>query len=143
MKWLYHVSRLVLGGWWVFSGVMPFVDPAWQPYGQEPAAIEFTTAMVNSGLMTCVKLAEIVLGLLILANRLMPIVTFAIVPINFVIVWWNLVLETGTVELVFGVLTIMFNAVLVWVWRRYLYALFAWRGTPDYSLPKAKGKRLN
>lgn len=134
MKWLYHFSRVVFGGWWVYSGVMPFIDPAWQPLGQEQAAIDFSLAMIDSGLMTWVKIAEIVLGLLILANRAMPLAVIAIAPINFVIVYWNFVLDEGVIEYVFGGLTIVFNLVLAWPWRHYFYPLFGWRGTPDYSL---------
>lgn len=134
MKWLYHASRIIFGGWWVYSGAMPFVDPAWQPMGSTDAAVDFTQALIASGLMVAVKIAEIVLGLLILANRMMPIVVIAIVPINFVILWWNFVLDEGAIDIVFGILTIVFNAVLAWPWRRYFWPLFGWRGKPDYSL---------
>jgi len=134
VKWLYHASRVIFGGWWVYSGAMPFIDPAWQPLGQEQAAIDFSLAMIDSGLMTCVKVAEIVLGLLILANRLMPLSVIAIAPINFVIVYWNFVLDEGVIEYVFGALTIIFNVVLAWPWRHYFVPLLAWKGLPDYSL---------
>jgi len=134
MKWLYHISRVIFGGWWVYSGTMPFIDPAWQPLGQEQAAIDFSLAMIDSGLMTWVKVAEIVLGLLILANRAMPFAVVAIAPINFVIVYWNFVLDEGVIEYVFGALTIVFNAVMAWPWRHYLYPLLRLNGTPDYSL---------
>jgi hypothetical protein len=133
MKWLYHLSRVIFGAWWVYSGAMPFIDPAWQPLGQEQAAIDFSLAMIDSGLMVCVKVAEIVLGLLILANRAMPLAVIAIAPINFIICYWNFVLDEGTVEYTFGALTILFNAVMAWVWRGYYWPLLVWRGTPDYS----------
>lgn len=134
MKWLYHISRVVFGGWWVYSGAMPFIDPSWQPLGQEQAAIDFSLAMIDSGLMTWVKVAEIVLGLLILANRAMPFAVVAITPINFVIVYWNFVLDEGVIEYVFGALTIVFNVVMAWPWRHYLYPLLTLNGTSDYSL---------
>lgn len=133
MNWLYHISRVIFGAWWVYSGVMPFIDPAWQPLGQEQAAIDFSLAMIDSGLMVCVKVAEIVLGLLILANRAMPLAVIAIAPINFIICYWNFVLDEGTVEYTFGALTILFNLVMAWVWRGYYWPLLVWRGTPDYS----------
>ena len=134
MKWLYHISRVVFGGWWVYSGAMPFIDPSWQPLGQEQAAIDFSLAMIDSGLMTWVKVAEIVLGLLILANRAMPFAVVAITPINFVIVYWNFVLDEGVIEYVFGALTIVFNVVMAWPWRHYLSPLLTLNGTSDYSL---------
>ena len=133
MKWIYHLSRIIFGGWWVYSGTMPFLDPGWQPLGQEQAAIDFTMALIASGLMAWIKVAEIVFGLLILANRMMPLVAAAIVPINFVILYWNFVLEVGTVEYTFGALTLLFNAILLWPWRRYYWPLFVWNGRPDFS----------
>jgi hypothetical protein len=134
IKWIYHLARLIFGGWWLFSGVMPFIDPAWQPMGNEQPAIAFTEALIASGLMVWVKAAEIVLGLLILANRAMPLAAMAIVPINCVILYWNLVLDSGAVEYTFAALTVLFNALLLWPWRRYYWPLFTWNGRPDFSL---------
>jgi hypothetical protein len=133
LKWIYHLSRLIFGGWWLYSGVMPFIDPAWQPLGQEQAARDFTLALIDSGLMTWVKVAEIALGILILANRMMVFAAIAIVPINFVILYWNFVLDEGAVEYTFGALTVLFNIILIWPWRRYYWRLFVWRGRPDFS----------
>jgi len=133
LKWIYHLSRIIFGGWWVYSGVMPFIDPGWQPLGQEQAAIDFTQALIASGLMSWIKVAEIVLGLLILSNRAMPLAVLAVVPINIVILYWNFVLEIGTVEYTFGALTILFNIILIWPWRRYFWPLFVWQGRPDFS----------
>ncbi len=133
IKWIYHFSRIIFGGWWVYSGTMPFIDPSWQPLGDEQAAIDFSLALISSGLMTCVKVAEIVLGLLIVFNRMMPLAAIAIIPINFVILYWNFVLDEGVVEWTFGALTVLFNAILVWPWRRYYWRLFSWKGRPDFS----------
>jgi len=134
MKWLYHISRMIFGGWWLYSGTMPFIDPTWQPLGATEASQQFSIAMIDSGMMVAVKIAEILLGLAILANRFMPFAAVAVVPINFVILWWNFVLDQHSVSYVFGVLTIFFNAVIVWPWRKYYWRLFEFKGTPDYSL---------
>lgn len=133
IKWIYHLSRIIFGGWWLYSGAMPFINPAWQPLGQEQAAIDFSLAMIDSGLMAWVKVAEITFGILILANRMMVFAAIAVVPINFVILYWNFVLDEGVVEYTFGVLTILFNIILIWPWRRYYWRLFTWRGRPDFS----------
>lgn len=133
IKWIYHLSRLIFGGWWLYSGAMPFIDPAWQPLGQEQPAIDFSLAMIASGLMVWVKVAEIVFGILILANRMMPLAAIGVVPINFVILYWNFVLDEGAVEYTFGALTILFNVILLWPWRRYYWRLFTWNGRPDFS----------
>jgi len=132
-RYLYHASRVIFGGWWLYSGAMHFIDQAWQPMGQEPGAIAFTQALIDSGLFEWIKLIEILLGITMLANRLMPLTIVALVPINAVIVYWNFVLEVGTVEYVFGALSIFFNAVLAWPWRSYFWPLFTVTGAPDYS----------
>ena len=72
-KYVYHASRVIFGGWWLYSGAMHFIDPAWQPMGHEPAAIAFTQALMDSGLFFWVKVLEVVLGITILANRAMPL----------------------------------------------------------------------
>lgn len=133
MKWLYHFSRILFGSWWLYSGAMPFFFPQWQPLGDEPGAVSFTLTLIDSGLMAFIKALEILLGLLILANRAMPLAVLAIVPINVVIVYWNFVLDEGAVEWSFGALTIALNAILAWPWRRYYWPLFQWRGRPDFS----------
>ncbi len=131
--WIYHLSRLVFGGWWLFSGLMHFFWPQLQPLGDEQTAIDFTLALMASGLFDVIKLLEILLGLLILANRAMPLAMLALIPINLVIVYWNFVLDEGLVEWTFGAMSILFNAILAWPWRRYFWPLFVWRGAADHS----------
>jgi len=134
MRILYHASRIIFGGWWLYSGLMHFIDPSWQPLGQHPAAIDFTMALIRSGLFEWIKAIEIVLGITMLMNRWMPATLVALIPINIVIIYWNFVLDPGVVEYVFGAFSILFNAILVWPWRRYFWPLFAWKGEADYSL---------
>lgn len=134
IKWVYHLSRIVFGGWWLFYGCMHFFWPQLQPLGDEQPAIDFTLALMASGLFDWIKVAEIVLGLTMLANRLMPLTVLALIPINAVIVYWNFVLDEGMVEWTFGAMTIVFNAILAWPFRRYYWRLFTWQARPDFSL---------
>ena len=64
----------------------------------------------------------------------LPLGKPALVPLNVVIVYWNFVLDGGVVEWTFGALSIVFNALLAWPWRRYFWPLLVWRGRPDYAL---------
>ena len=134
-RYLYHASRLVFGGWWLFSGLMHFLWPELQPLGDEPAAIAFTRALMASGLFDWIKVLEVILGVTMLLNRAMPLTIVALVPLNVVIVYWNFVLDEGVVEWTFGALSVAFNLVLAWPWRHYFRPLFVWRGQPDYTLP--------
>ncbi|HWJ68850.1 MAG TPA: hypothetical protein VNS79_02205 [Sphingobium sp.] len=134
MRTVYHVFRVLLGAWFLFSGLWHFLWPWLQPMGNEPAAIAFTKAMLASGLFDWVKAIEVVTGVTMLLNRAMPLTIVAIVPLNIVIVYWNFVLDRGVVEWSFGAFTIIANAALAWPWRSYFWQLFIWRGAPDYSL---------
>jgi len=134
MKIAYHIVRLLFGAWFLFSGLWHFFWPWLQPMGNEPAAIAFTKALLASGLFDWIKAIEVVTGVLILLNRAMPLAIMAIVPINIVIVYWNFVLDKGVVEWTFGAMTILFNAMLAWPWRRYFWPMFVWKGRADYSL---------
>ena len=133
VKWLYHASRVVFGGWWLFSGLMHFLWPDLQPLGDEQPAIDFTLALMASGLFDWIKVIEIVLGLAMLLNRAMPLTIVALVPLNVVIVYWNFVLDEGAVEWTFGALSIVFNAILAWPWRHYFSPLFVWKGEADHG----------
>jgi len=138
----YHAARIVFGAWFLFSGLWHFFWPWLQPMGNEPAAIDFTRAMLASGLFDWVKAIEVVTGITILLNRAMPLTILAIVPLNIVIVYWNLVLDKGAIEYSFAALTIVFNAILAWPWRRYFWPLFVLKGRPDYSLDPGYGRPL-
>lgn len=134
IKWIYHLSRIIFGGWWLFSGLMHFLWPHLQPMGNEQPAIDFTRALMASGLFDWIKAIEVVLGLTMLANRAMPLTVLALVPINVVIVYWNFALDEGLVEWTFGAMTVLFNAILAWPFRCYFWRLLTWRARPDFSL---------
>jgi hypothetical protein len=130
---LYHSSRIIFGGWWLFSGLMHFFWPHLQPLGDEQAAMDFTLALMVSGLFDWIKVLEIVLGITILLNRAMPLTILALIPVNIVIIYWNFALDEGLVEWTFGALSILFNIILVWPWRRYFWQLLIWKGKADFS----------
>ncbi|WP_205466724.1 hypothetical protein [Novosphingobium sp. BW1] len=135
MRALYHASRWIFGLWYLFSGVEYFTPFELQPLGNTPLGQEFTLALIHSGLFAWIKVAEIAIAVLVLANRMMPLVAAAAVPLTVVIAYWNFALEWGVVEVIFGALTIFFNAVLLWPYRAYYRPMLtAWRGDGDFSL---------
>ena len=133
MKILYHFSRIVFGAWFLYSGLAHFLIPGWQPMGSHQPAIDFTQALIDSGLFTWIKVLEVVLGVTMLINRFMPLTVVAMTPINVVICYWNFVLDPGVVEYVFGALTVVFNAVLAWMWRDYFWQLLTFKGKANYA----------
>jgi hypothetical protein len=130
----YHAARILFGAWFLFSGSWHFLWPWLQPMGSTPEAVAFTRALMASGLFGWIKAIEVLTGLLILANRAMPLAIVAVIPLNIVILYWNLVLDRGAIDWTFGLLTILFTAAVVWPWRVHFWPLFVWRGRADYRL---------
>ncbi len=130
----YHVSRVVFGAWFLFSGLWHFFWPWMQPLGNTPQAIAFTKALMASGLFDWVKVIEVVTGITLLLNRAMPLTIIAVVVLNVVIVYWNVVLDEGLVEYTFAALTVILTAIITWPWRAWFWPLFIWKGEPDHSL---------
>jgi len=135
MKFFYHFSRIVFGAWFVFSGGEYFFPQlGLQPLGKTPLAIEFTEALIHSGLFVWIKAIEVIVGLLVLANRAMLPANLAVLPLTIVIVYWNLVLDPGVVEYAFGIATLVFNLAMLWPYRAKIWALLEWRPRPDFGL---------
>ncbi|WP_185999265.1 MULTISPECIES: hypothetical protein [Novosphingobium] len=134
MRIIYHASRWIFGLWYLFSGAEYFTPFDLQPLGNTPLGQEFTLALIHSGLFAWIKVIEIAIAVLVLADRMMPLVAVAAVPLTAVIAYWNFALEWGAIEAIFGTLTVVFNAVLLWPYRAYyLPAITAWRGRRDFG----------
>lgn len=124
---LYTATRVVFGAWFLFSGAEYFSPFDLQPLGNTPLAREFTLALIHSGLFAIIKFMEVVIGALLLLNRAILPASLATAPLTVVIAYWNFVLDPGIVEYVFGALTVIMNAVLLWPYRLELFALVRWQ----------------
>lgn len=128
MRGLYLVSRFVFGAWWLYSGLNPWMHFFEQPYGNTDIAIEFTRALENSGLLHIVKVMEVAQGAMILAGVMMPMAIATALPLSIIIAYWNFILTPGTVEIVFGVLTLGFNIILMFAYWSYFKGFFDLNG---------------
>ncbi|MBT2188230.1 DoxX family membrane protein [Sphingobium nicotianae] len=127
MKLAYTIVRLIFGAWFTYAGIEYFL-PNLQPFGTTAIAQQFTHALVDSGLMLIVKLMELAAGVLILANRAVLPAALAILPISVVIAFWNIVLDPAPpVGYAFGVVTPLFNLILLWPYRERLGTLLVWK----------------
>lgn len=146
MKILYHTSRIIYGLWYLISGIEYFLPYDLQPLGNTPLGQEFTLALIHSGLFAWIKIAEIAIAIAVLADRMMPLTAAASVPLTIVIWYWNFVLEWGVVEVIFGTLTVLFNAILLWPYRAYYWPiLLAWKAPKDFGgqvIPNMKSAEI-
>ena len=127
MKLGYTIVRVIFGLWFTYAGIEYFI-PGLQPFGTTPAAQGFTHALVDSGLMLIVKIMELVGGLLILVNRAVLPSALAMLPLSVVIAFWNIWLDPAPpVGIAFGIVTPLFNLILLWPYRARLEPLLAWK----------------
>lgn len=129
----FTLARILFGAWFLFSGAEYFSPFDLQPLGNTPLAREFTLALIHSGLFAWIKVMEVVVGFLLLINRAVLPSAVAIAPITVVIAYWNFVLDPGVIEYIFGIATVVFNAILLWPYRALLFALLKWRDPPAFS----------
>lgn len=133
-KGLYHFVRLFTALWFLYAGLNFFLYPDDQRLGLVPASHDFTVALISSGLFTWVKAIEVVLGITLLVHRFMPLTVLGLIPINFVVVYYNWVLEPHRGTFIAGGLTLLFTAYLTWSWRAYFWPLLTFRGAPQHDL---------
>jgi hypothetical protein len=133
-KWFYHAVRLFTALWFLYAGLEFFLIPGHQRLGLVPASRDFTLALIASGLFTWVKAIEVALGVTLLLHRFMPLTILGLVPINFVVVYYNWVLEPHRGTYIAGGLTLFCTAWLAWSWRAYFWPLLAFHGTPHHDL---------
>ena len=133
MRWFYHGVRLFTAAWFIGAGVNFFLYPDNQRLGLVPASHDFTVALIASGIFTWVKAIEVVLGITLLMNRFMPLTVIALVPINFVVVYYNWALEPHRGTYIAGGLTLFCTAWLAWSWRAYFWPLLTYKGAPHHD----------
>lgn len=124
MEKLYLAARLVFGLWFTYAGIEYFLPQIFtQPLGEMPAAQNFILALIASHIFAVVKALELLVGVLILANRWVLASALLALPMTGVIVWWNVVLEGTPVPIVFGIVTPALNLFLLWPYRHLLCPL--------------------
>ena len=134
MRWVTHFVRLFTAAWMLYAGLNFFLYPDNQRLGLVPASHDFTVALIASGLFAWIKAIEVLAGLCLLMNRFMPLAIIVLVPINFVIVYYNWVLEPHRGTYIAGGITLAFTVWLVWVWRAHFWPLLTFRSAPQHDL---------
>lgn len=134
MRWFYHAVRLFSALWFIYAGLEFFLWPGHQRLGLVPASRDFTLALIASGLFAYVKAIEALVGFALLANRMMPLAITAMVPISFVVVYYNWVLEPHRGTFIAGSLTLFCTAWLAWSWRAHFWPLLTWKGQAHHDL---------
>jgi uncharacterized membrane protein YphA (DoxX/SURF4 family) len=128
MKYLTLVGRVALGAWFVVGGLNYWLRFLPQPIGATQVARQFTMALIDSHLFAVVKAIEVLAGACILFDLYAPLMLVSLLPISVVIVFWDVMLDRETVELIFGPLVLVVNALLMLAYYDCYRPMLVFRG---------------
>lgn len=84
-------AQFFFGGWFVFHGLNYFIEFWPQPKGSSVLMREVIMGLIHSGLFDIIKGIEVVTGLMLLANRMVPIAAILAFPVSFSIAFLNVI----------------------------------------------------
>lgn len=138
------VCRTIFGAWNLFFGLVFFFDiygvvfliP--QPMGHGEMTPYLNQTLIDTHLFHVVKVIEIVVGVLLLANRAVPFALCVYFPVTVVIFIVNFFLEEFAAGPFIALAYAGVHLFLFWVYRRYYIPMLAWRSSinPATSLPR-------
>ena len=137
VKCILHFFRLYLGAWMIISGTSYWLTQAgWppvfpQPVGNTLLSSQMLVTMIEVGLFDIVKTLEIVCGVLLMLNRMMPLAIVIALPISGV-VWYNAIILNLRFDRLFsptymGVMCFYMAIVLAFGYIRHFAPLFTWK----------------
>jgi putative oxidoreductase len=91
MKWIAIAARVVLGLLYLASAIMFFLK-AFDAPPMEGDAGNFSTAMMNSGFMTVIKVIEIIGGILLLSGQFVRFAAVWIFPVTVGILFFHVLM---------------------------------------------------
>lgn len=139
---LVYAVQFFFGGWFLAHGLNYWLEFFPQPHGSSPLSHEFITALIDSGLFGIVKGVEIVTGVLLLANRFVPLAVVAAFPVALSIAHINLVANGDPTSIVVGIVIIsLLGLIALGHLDKFLPMLVMNNGDPsDLGLKRLFGK---
>ncbi len=120
MKRIILVGRLVFGAWMVVNGVNHFFVSLYpQPIGHEPLAIQLMAALVHSRLFDVAMVIQLVTGVLILVDVLVPLALCVVMPISVCALYWSLILDHQLLGAVLALVAFALNGLLMLTYLHY------------------------
>ncbi len=140
MKYIPAVTRVLLGLVFFVFGLNFFLHFIPQPQNIPPAAASFAGALFASGyFFVMLKVIEISSGLLLLANRFVPLVLTILAPIIVNIFAFHLFLEPAGLPL--AIFIIVLEIANAWFYRDAFRSVVAFRTTPAAPASTTHGAR--
>lgn len=127
-----YAAQFFFGGWFLLHGLNHWMHFFPQPPGSSPIASQLIGALIASGLFTLVKALEVITGLMLLANRWVPLAIVLAFPIGISIAYLDYAANPDW----FGTITAIAIMVLLAIMalshlRRFMPMLVFDQGEPD------------
>lgn len=129
-RWLPAAARVVLGLLFTVTGLNGFFNFLPQPASMPEGAIAFAGALIRTGyLFQFIMGTQIVAGLLLLADRFVPLALAVLAPIVGNAVAFHVFL--GAPGLALALFALALELYLAWAYRGAYRPMLAMRATPD------------
>ncbi len=109
------IVRVLLALLFLLFGLNGFLSFIPAPKDLPPDMITVSTALVKGGYMTVVSATEIIVAVLLLANRFVPLALALLAPIVVGIITFHIAIAPATI--VPGVVVLVFELFLAWAYR--------------------------
>ncbi|HUE12459.1 MAG TPA: hypothetical protein VMQ54_16025 [Steroidobacteraceae bacterium] len=136
-RWTVIVVQTLFGAWFLVHGLNYFVAFFKQPPGGSTLSHELIGALIHSGLFSWIKAIEIIVGVLLLAQRFVPLAVVAAFPVTIVIAYVNLAVNKDIFGLIVGVVILAANALMAFAYLDRYRPMLSY----DAGLPSLKGIR--
>lgn len=127
-------AQFFFAGWFLLHGLNHWFHFFPQPPGSSPIAANLIGAMIASGMFTFVKILEVVTGLMLLANRWVPLAIVLAAPIAIAIAFLDHTANPdwyGTVTA--GTIIALLVVMAAGHWRHFRSLFVFDAGEPDAS----------
>lgn len=98
-----YAAQFFFGGWFIAHGLNQWLEFFPRPKGSSPIARDLIMALNASGLFDLVKILEVVTGVMMLANRFVPLAIVGAFPVALSIAHLNIMSNPDITSKIVGV----------------------------------------
>lgn len=98
-----YAAQFFFGGWFIAHGLNQWLEFFPRPKGSSPIARDLIMALNASGLFDVVKIMEVITGVMLLANRFVPLAVILAFPVALSIAHLNLISNPDITSKIVGV----------------------------------------
>ena len=122
------IVRWYLGLWMLFWGLNWFFRFVPQPMGLNSNYLH--VAFMQSGLFSCAKSLEVLMGASLLLNRGVPLMLVVVFPVTVMVAFIDLWVESLWRIKIWGMLVLLSHVYLLAAYNRYYRPMLQWRAQP-------------